>query len=287
MPMHGAIACSCASYERASRCALQSTDLTASHALQDAAIEVAGPNLPTPFRTLRDPHGAAAAALEERIVAFERAVAAHRGWTVDATNTGSADDVHVVGRVCCDALGKAALTEASLLLEGSRATSQGARVKLDVSLLRDVSLFAGQVCAVRGRNPTGACVTAHAVVDALPFEAAATRAAAAGAARVVVAAGPFVRSGALTYEALGAVLQHCAEHAPAALVLAGPFVPDSHAALPQLRVTFQELFDQQVRVPCVGFLDVLATGLRYRAPLCSCTGPVIGPACSMYRVHAL
>lgn len=218
-----------------------------SGAMQALDIELAGPHLPTPFRTLRDPHAAAAAALEERIVAFERAVAAHHGWAVDAVNTGSVEDVHVVGRVCCDALGKAALTEASILLEGSRATSQGARVKLDVSLLSDVSLFAGQVCAVRGRNPTGACVTAHAIVDALPYDAPVATGGAAGAARIVVAAGPFVRSGAHTFEALHAVLSYCAEHAPAALVLAGPFVPDSHATLPQLRVTFQELFEKEVR----------------------------------------
>ena len=177
-------------------------------------------------------------------------VATH-GWEVQPTNTGSADDVRVVGRVCMDAAGAARTSESSLMLEGSRATSHGARVPLDLSLMRDFSLFPGQVVAVRGRNPTGSSLTAHEILDALPPLPAAQPADedkhARAPLRLVVAAGPFTRPDNLLYEPLHAVIQYCAEHVPGALLLCGPFVPDSHAQLPLAPVPFQELFEAQVR----------------------------------------
>jgi DNA polymerase alpha subunit B len=173
------------------------------------------------------------------------------GWQIDPVHTASAADVRVVGRVCADTLGKAQLNANSLLIEGSRATSFGVRVKLDLSLLTEYSLFPGQVVAIRGRNPTGTCVTAHDLIDALPLAANGDGQQGSGrrverSACMVVAAGPFVRPEALTFDALAAVLRYCADHKPAALLLVGPFVPDSHSGLLQLRVTFQELFERQV-----------------------------------------
>jgi hypothetical protein len=49
----------------------------------------------------------------------------------------------VVGRVCCDSEGR--INEQSVLLEGSIAFSEGARVRLDLSNLDAFQLFPGQV----------------------------------------------------------------------------------------------------------------------------------------------
>ena len=212
-------------------------------------VEILAPQPVTPFRTLRDTLAASAAALEARITTFEAAVTSSLGWELDSVNTSSADDVHVVGRICSASTDRAQALPNVLQLEGSRATSQGARVALDVSLLSSYSLFPGQVIGVAGRNPTGGCISAHKIVDALPRG---PRQHAADASdrrdvRMVIAAGPFVRPDRLTWEPLQAVLQYCRQHTPGCLLLSGPFLPDAHPALPLAEQTCHELFEQEVR----------------------------------------
>ncbi|KAH8026090.1 hypothetical protein HPB51_015439 [Rhipicephalus microplus] len=61
------------------------------------------------------------------------------------------EDSFVTGRVLCDSCGK--MNASSLILEGSE-TSNGQSVKLDVSKLKQYSLFPGQVIVGKGTNPT-------------------------------------------------------------------------------------------------------------------------------------
>lgn len=49
----------------------------------------------------------------------------------------------MVGRICCDCNGK--LNAKSVLLEGSRESSAGKAIPLDLSELTEFSLFPGQV----------------------------------------------------------------------------------------------------------------------------------------------
>lgn len=228
----------------------------AAQATQAPAYELSGPELPRDkFRILKEPQASAALCLERRIRTWEAAMSAGHGWAVDALTTASTDTVHVVGRVCTEAAGVAKPTDKTLQLEGSRETSRGMRAKLDLSLLQDFSLFPGQIIAVQGRNPSGGCITAHKIIDTLPEEphhgaTEATGSAGAGAAQdlhVIAAAGPFMLPGSLSCEPLQAVLQYCERQPPSALLLLGPFIPDSHPGLPLAPVTFQELFERQVR----------------------------------------
>ena len=53
------------------------------------------------------------------------------------------EEVNLVGRVCCDSLGK--MNAKSVILEGSRDTSAGRFIPLDLSDLKQYSLFPGQV----------------------------------------------------------------------------------------------------------------------------------------------
>eukprot|EP00892_Ulva_mutabilis_P001216 jgi/Ulvmu1/11095/UM070_0010.1 len=217
-----------------------------------ARFQLHGPQVPTPFRMLSSFLPEAAAHLERRINAMEAHLRS-RGWDLTPVNTSSAENVAVVGRVCHSA-DAVTSSVATLEFEGSRAESDGARVKLDCSLLTKFSLFPGQVVGIKGRNPTGSCLTAHDVFYSFPGVAAAPSPAlseqASQPCRIIVAAGPFVPvAGALTFDALHAVLTRCRAVHPDALLLCGPFIPDSHPALKQLRVTFQELFAQQVLAP--------------------------------------
>ena len=59
----------------------------------------------------------------------------------------------VVGRICCDSNGK--LNAQSVLLEGSQELSSGAKVKLDLSEIRQFALFPGQVTKAFSHILTG------------------------------------------------------------------------------------------------------------------------------------
>lgn len=206
--------------------------------------------MPVPFRTLSSFLPAAAAHLERRITTMEAHLRSS-GWNLTAVNSSSTENVAVVGRICHNA-DSATSSIATLELEGSRAGSDGARVRLDCALLTTCSFFPGQIVGIKGRNPTGACLTAHSVVDAFPAldspASASPPEQAALPSRIVIAAGPFVPgTGQLTFQALHAVLHHCRAVQPDTLLLCGPFIPDTHPALKTLRVTFQQLFAQQVR----------------------------------------
>lgn len=53
------------------------------------------------------------------------------------------EPVTVAGRICCDANGK--MNAKSVLLEGSRDTSMGKYIPVDLAELKQFSLFPGQV----------------------------------------------------------------------------------------------------------------------------------------------
>ncbi|NXK72979.1 DPOA2 polymerase, partial [Amazona guildingii] len=63
------------------------------------------------------------------------------------------EPVTVLGQIGCDANGK--LNAKSVVLEGDREHSSGGQIPLDLSELRDYSLFPGQVVALEGTNSTG------------------------------------------------------------------------------------------------------------------------------------
>ena len=99
---------------------------------QAATVAVRGAPLRRDVRYMRDRVGDKVEMIESRLRAFKRAVE-RRYPGLDcggATYAASQDDVTVVGRVVCDSEGK--LNEASVMLEGSVETSNGARVRLEL-----------------------------------------------------------------------------------------------------------------------------------------------------------
>jgi len=72
--------------------------------------------------------------------------------------------VNVVGRVCCDSVGK--LNASSLMLEGSLDLSYGQQVKVDLTNLQQFALFPGQV---KPSTDTAAYTVNHKVLITLYF----------------------------------------------------------------------------------------------------------------------
>ncbi|NXT38929.1 DPOA2 polymerase, partial [Pelecanoides urinatrix] len=63
------------------------------------------------------------------------------------------EPVTVLGQIGCDSNGK--LNAKSVVLEGDRERSSGGQIPLDLSELKEYSLFPGQIVALEGTNSTG------------------------------------------------------------------------------------------------------------------------------------
>lgn len=190
------------------------------------------------FTTIED----VAASLDERADVLGRAAAGSAAATLYPVKEPSQDEVTVAGRIVCDMEGEGRLNPASVLLEGSRRTSGGDRVQMDLMDCKSFALFPGQVIAARGMNATGGRLVVQSVEHGarLPLprspvaylEAEAARAAATGSApmRVWAAAGPYSLASNLEYQPLDDLLVEAsdAESRPDVLVLSGPFVDSEH-----------------------------------------------------------
>jgi DNA polymerase alpha subunit B len=184
----------------------------------------------------------AADALDARTDTMGALAAGDDAGALYPTREASQTEVVVAGRVVCDSEGEGRLNPASVLLEGSRATSGGERVRLDLIDCPVFSLFPGQVVAVKGMNGTGSKLAASSVSHGKPLpmphtpraalEAQAARAAAAGSGpmRVWTAAGPYCLADDLAYQPLDDLLLEAtqADSPPDVMVLAGPFVDAEH-----------------------------------------------------------
>jgi DNA polymerase alpha subunit B len=152
----------------------------------------------------------------------------------------------------------------TVLLEGSRATSGGARVEVDLShLTTDYSLFPGQIVAVEGHNTSGRKLVAQRLCEGValpPLESTAGdlfrfhhEQQDGSPLRIVTAAGPFTTADNLDYQPLLDFLSLLQADAPDVVILTGPFVDLNHGAVQagQMTVAFEN--DEQVTVPAEVF----------------------------------
>ncbi|NXX99770.1 DPOA2 polymerase, partial [Centropus bengalensis] len=92
--------------------------------------------------------------LSWRIEELGEALRSHHGLEDFAPASLPAQEaVTVLGRIGCDSNGK--LNAKSVVLEGERERCSGGQVPLDLSELKEYSLFPGQVVALEGTNSTG------------------------------------------------------------------------------------------------------------------------------------
>lgn len=125
------------------------------------------------------------------------------------------------GRVVCEGLA-GRLNERSMLLEGSRASSNGARIQLNVAECQLLAAFPGQIVGVLGRS--GMAGTSFHARDFLPGLPPKPDSRASGSLHAMVVSGPYTLRDRLDYSPLERVLEHAATAAVQALFLLGPFV---------------------------------------------------------------
>ncbi|XP_076042828.1 DNA polymerase alpha subunit B [Oratosquilla oratoria] len=153
----------------------------------------------------------------------------------------------VVGRICCDSVGR--LNVASVLLEGSRASSGGLTVPLDVTELKEFSLFPGQVVAIQGVNSSGSKLVAQNVQQGLVppiVDTEITLDQNQEAVQVMIASGPFTTTDDVLYEPLMELLNNVTQKPPHVLILIGPFLDSSHPFIVNnsLNETYTLLFNR-------------------------------------------
>ncbi|XP_029579879.1 DNA polymerase alpha subunit B [Salmo trutta] len=165
------------------------------------------------------------------------------------------DSVTVLGQVCCDSNGK--LNSQSVLLEAG--PDQGGRqVPVDLSELRDYSLFPGQVVVMEGMNTSGRKFVASKLFEGVPLPFYSTPIKqemdmdipdVPEQLMVMVACGPYTPSDGLTFDPLVDLINVIARDRPDVCILLGPFVDSKHEQIEKSLVT--ETFDA-IFSRCVG-----------------------------------
>ncbi|KAM6953466.1 DNA polymerase alpha subunit B [Aplochiton taeniatus] len=158
------------------------------------------------------------------------------------------DNVIVLGQVCCDSNGK--LNAQSVLLEAG-AEQGGQQIPVDLSELKEFSLFPGQVVVMEGMNSSGRKLVASKLYEGvpLPFYSSQVKQEmdeVPGQASVLVACGPYTPSDSLTFDPLVDLLNVVARDRPDVCILLGPFVDAKHAQIEKAQVTetFEAIFSR-------------------------------------------
>lgn len=153
------------------------------------------------------------------------------------------DTITVLGQICCDSNGK--LNAHSVLLEAGPEQG-GQQIPIDLSELKEYSLFPGQVVVMEGMNTTGRKLVASKLFEGapLPFYTPQLKMEVDEVAEplnVLVACGPYTPSDTLTYDPLLDLINIIARDQPDVCLLLGPFVDAKHEQIEKAQVT--ETFD--------------------------------------------
>ncbi|XP_071974417.1 DNA polymerase alpha subunit B [Engystomops pustulosus] len=154
------------------------------------------------------------------------------------------ETVTVLGQIGCDSNGK--LNSKSVILEGDREHSSGMQVPVDLSELKEYSLFPGQVVVMEGTNSTGRKFVASKLYEGipLPFHQPNMDSEDCAQQMIIAACGPFTTSDTITYDALKDLVDVINRDRPDVCILLGPFLDSKHEQVEnlQLTVTFEEVF---------------------------------------------
>ncbi|MEQ2315336.1 DNA polymerase alpha subunit B [Ameca splendens] len=158
------------------------------------------------------------------------------------------DSVTVLGQVCCDSNGK--LNARSVLLEAGQEQG-GQQVPVDLSELKEYSLFPGQVVVMDGMNTTGKKLVASKLYEGCPLPFYNTTVnmetdEAAEPLNVLVACGPYTPSDSLTFDPLIDLISVIVRDRPDVCLLLGPFVDSKHQQIEKAQVTetFETIFSR-------------------------------------------
>lgn len=156
------------------------------------------------------------------------------------------DTTTVLGQVCCDSNGK--LNAHSVLLEAGPEQG-GQQTPLDLSELKEYSLFPGQVVVMEGMNTTGRKLVASKLYEGVPLpfytpQVKMEMDEVAEPLNVLVACGPYTPSDTLTFDPLLDLISVIVRDRPDVCLLLGPFVDAKHEQIEKAQVTetFEAIF---------------------------------------------
>ena len=161
------------------------------------------------------------------------------------------DQFPSLGRVCCDSEGR--LNANSLLLQGTQDLSRGKALPMDVSQVKEYSLFPGQVIHTNVTNPSGTKLVAHTITsDATPALAPfATKLREDDTMHMVVACGPYTTNDNLSYEPFRDLLDYIGKNRPHLVILCGPFVDSKQSQIDECNTngeSFDDIFNRLLRM---------------------------------------
>ncbi|XP_036069821.1 DNA polymerase alpha subunit B [Oryzias melastigma] len=158
------------------------------------------------------------------------------------------DSITVSGQICCDSNGK--LNAQSVLLEAGPEHG-GQQVSVDLSELKEYSLFPGQVVVMEGMNTTGRKLVASKIYEGvpLPFYSSDIKTEADEVTEplnVLVACGPYTPSDSLTFDPLLDLISVIIRDRPDVCLMLGPFVDSRHEQIEkgQVTETFEAIFSR-------------------------------------------
>lgn len=162
---------------------------------------------------------------------------------LEAVGIPRQDKICCVGRICNSAH-QGRINATSVLLEGSRHTSGGARMEVDLSHLKknkmDYSLFPGQIVAVEGMNTSGRKLVADRICEGAAHQPQTSSVkellrfhhddAFQGGAplKIMATCGPYTTSDNTNYQPLLDLVTTVQEEKPDVVILSGPFVDMRH-----------------------------------------------------------
>ncbi|KAK1150948.1 DNA polymerase alpha subunit B [Acipenser oxyrinchus oxyrinchus] len=164
------------------------------------------------------------------------------------------EPVVLLGQIGCDSNGK--LNSKSVILEGDQEHSYGMQVPVDLSELREYSLFPGQVVVMEGTNSTGRRLVASRLYEGVPLpfhkpkeQSQEDMLEGARQHMVLVACGPYTTSDSMNYEPLMDLIEVIKRDRPDVCLLLGPFLDSKHEQVEsgQLTATLDEVFRRCVK----------------------------------------
>ncbi|XP_023698507.1 DNA polymerase alpha subunit B [Paramormyrops kingsleyae] len=162
------------------------------------------------------------------------------------------DTLTILGRVCCDSNGK--LNAQSVQLEPGRERG-GRPVPVDLSELKEYSLFPGQMLIMDAMNTAGNRLVPTRLYEGVPLpfysvdEEKQDMSEECDPLMVMVACGPYTPSDSLSYDPLIDLISIIVRDQPDMCILFGPFVDSKHEQIEkfQLTETFEDLFSRCVK----------------------------------------
>lgn len=145
-----------------------------------------------------------------------------------------------IGRICNEAH-EGKMNKTTILLEGTKNGSNGARIVLDVSKMeKSYSLFPGQIVGVKGINASGRKMVVEEIIEGMEMNLVqdvkeeieemqkkqkdVTSIDEGNGAKIFVAAGPYTTNQNLQYQPLVDLLISVTREKPAVVIMMGPFV---------------------------------------------------------------